>query len=333
MKRAVFFYSLMFIFLAASGVAFSQSNAKQACPFSISGLWRSNATTESTPFFFSFSPEGHVTLLAYAPNTLAQDLEMLTAVSYKLDKPAAPKQIEFTATRGNDVFQPGVTRLKIVEYSDNSFTTIEPASEQQTQWERVQTHLYFLTFAARSGLAPSGGTALVMWTAMDGRKTEVEVLGVQPVKDAEGKISPVFGPVEAELYNQLTDESDKEKKDKKDDSVFIRIELTPAEFEITHAIYQEWSKYVKTNSLPNSDPYLNGLELIKKVAESINQCGEKAKLQNLTQRERDEVVSKYNLPQRSLEYIRAMRKKNDELHVANKVFPWGWRPMLQLQGQ
>ncbi len=333
MKRAVFLYLLMFVFLAASRVAFSQADVKKVCAFSIAGLWRSDVTTESTPIFFSFSPEGHVTLLSYSPNTLAQDFEVIEAVNYKLDKPAAPKQIEFTARRGNDVFQPGTTSLKIIEYSDNNFTTLDSASEQLTRWERVQTHLYFLTFAARSGLAPPGGTALAMWTVMDGSKTEVEALGVQLTRDDQGKTLPFFGPIEAGNYNQLTEESDKEKKDKKDDNVFIRVELTPAEFETTHDIYKAWDKYVKTHSLPNSDPYLNGLEFIRKVAESFNQCGEKARLQGLTQRERDEIVSKNNPPQRPLEYIRIMRKKNDELHVTNKLFPWGWRPVLQLQGQ
>ena len=72
MKRAVFLYLLMFILLAASSVAFSQSDAKpaakRACAFNIAGLWRSDLTTESTPIFFSFSPKspGHVTLLTYS---------------------------------------------------------------------------------------------------------------------------------------------------------------------------------------------------------------------------------------------------------------------------
>lgn len=330
MKRAVFLYPLMFVFLATSSAVFSQSNAKQVCPFSITGLWRSDVTTDSTPIFFSFSPEGHVTLLNYSPDTLAEDFETITAVGYKLDKPAAPKSIEFTTPRGNDVFQQGITLLKITEYGDNTFTTLDPASGQRTRWERMQTHLYFLTFAARNGLAPPGGSALVMWTVLDGRKTDVEALGVQLTKDDAGKILPTFGAIEAGLYNQLTEEDGKEKKDKKDENIFIRVELTQAEFEITHDIYKVWDKYVQTRSLPNSDPYLNALEFIKRVAGSLNQCGEKAKLQNLTQREQDEMVSRQNLLQRPLEYIRAMRKKNDELHVPNKVFPWGWRPMLQL---
>jgi hypothetical protein len=341
MKRSVFLRSLIFVCLIANHMAFGQSDGKpkagrdvkKACPFSILGMWKSDAMSESNSIIYSFAPNGWVTLLGPTPDTLPDDFEMITEVSYSLDKPAAPKQIEFTAARGNDTFQKGITSMEITDYSDNSFTTLDPASGQKTRWERVQTRLYFLTFAARNATPPLGGPALAMWTVLDGRKTEIEALGVQLNKDDAGKAIPVFGPIEAELYNQLTVESDKDKKGEKDENVFVRIELTQAEFEATHNIYQAWDKYVKTHALPNSDPYVNALDFLKRVAESFDQCGEKVKLQSLTQRERDETVSKHNPPRRPLEYIRAMRKKNDELHVNNRSFPWGWRPMLQLQGQ
>ena len=114
---------------------------------------------ETSPIFFSFAPEGHVTLMSHSSDALPQDFEVITAVDYKLDKPAAPKRIEFTAWRGNDVFLQGMTSWKIIEYSDDSFTTMDPATEQQTRWTREQTHRYFLTFAARSGPLPHGGPA------------------------------------------------------------------------------------------------------------------------------------------------------------------------------
>jgi hypothetical protein len=321
--------------MAASGVAFGQSdgrpNAKKVCRFNIAGIWRSDVTTESTPIYFDFSPEGHVTLLGHSADTLPQDFEVITSVSYKLDKPAEPKSIEFTAHRGNDVFPPGVTSLKVTEYSDNSFTTLDPVSKQQTRWVREQTHLYFLTFAVRSGQLPLEGHAFVMWTVLDGRKTETEALGVQPIKDEAGKIQQVFGPVPPEIYNQVAEDGDKDKKSNKDESVFMRLELNEAEFQISHDLYQTWDRYAKARSLPNADPYMNAVEFLKRVAESLNQCEEKVKLLALSQRE--EIISKNNLPQFLLEYVKVMRKKNDELHVSNRVFPWGWRPALQLRGQ
>jgi hypothetical protein len=341
MKRAAFLYSLIFICLVGNSIALGQSearldatpDAKKICTFSIIGMWKSEARPDTNSVLYSFSPDGWVTLLGSSADTLPQDFEMITAVTYKLDKPAAPKRIEFIAARGNDAFQRGITSMEITEYGDDSFTTLEPATGQKTRWDRVQTHLYFLTFAARSGAMPQGGPAFAMLTVMDGRKIEIEALGVQLTKDDAGKTLPVFGPIPAELYDQLTEESDKDKKTTKDENVFVRLELTQAEFETTHDIFQTWNKYVKAGKLPFGDPYMNGMEFIKKAAESLNQCSEKVKLRSLTQRERDEIVAKKDLPQFLLEYVRVMRKKNDELHVNNRMFPWQWRPMIQVSGQ
>src|SRR5699024_2470870 len=111
--------------------------------------------------------------------------------------------IEFTAGRGNDAFAPGVTRMEIVEYGDDSFTTRAPASEQKIRWVREKTHRYFLTFAARPDPSPGEGPAFAMWTVMDGRETEREALGVQLIKDEQGKTLPVFGPLDAELGDRI----------------------------------------------------------------------------------------------------------------------------------
>lgn len=333
MKRVVFLYSLIFICLIAVDAARAQSEAKsaakpavkKACPFQITGLWRSEVTAQTSSIFFDFSPEGYVTLLGHSPGTLPQDFEMIDSVNYQLDKPAAPKFIEFTTTRGNDAFGPGITRMEIIEYSDDSFTTRDIASEQKNRWFREQTHRYFLTIAA----AP----AFAMWTVMDGRKTERFALGVQSITDPEGKTLPVFGPIPAELCDRLIEESDREAKRKKEESAFIRLELSAAEFEPARQIYEAWSKQANTQALPYKDAYLNGFEFLRKLAENLNQCGEKLKLLKLTERERDELIAKHRLPQYTLEYIRALRKQNGELHINDVEFPWQWRPMIQIPEQ
>lgn len=347
MKRAIFFYSLLFVCLSASAIAFPQSAAKpedkseasKVCPFDIAGLWRSDATTQSTPIFFDFSPEGHVTLLGHSTDALPQEFEVITSVNYKLDKPAAPKRIEFMTSRGNDMFLQGITLWKIIEYSADSFTTMDPASQQQTRWTRERTHRYFLTLAARSGLPPLGGHAFAMWTMMDGRHTKIDALGVQLTKDGEDKTVPIFGPIPADIYDRIAEEiekdkkSEKDKKGNKDETVIVRFELTKADYKTTHDIYQVWDKYVKTQKLPHTDPYQNVIEFFSSAIEGISQCGEKVKLYRPTRRERDEIVAKLTPPQQALEYIRMMRKKNDELHVSDVAFPWQWRPTIQLPVQ
>lgn len=337
MKRAGLLCSLIFIYAAASCIVFGQSEARpdaaKVCPFSIVGVWRSDVTTQTTPIFFSFSPEGWVRLLGHSPNTPAEEFEVIAEVSYKLKRPAAPKGIEFMTPRGNDIFQPGLTMFNISEYSDDSFTTVDLVSQQKTRWVREKTHRYFLTFAARDAALPNGGTAFAMWTVMDGRGSHTQALGVHLTKDESGKPAPVFEPIPAGVYERVTEKREKEKKSNNDENVIVRFELTQAEFETTYKTYKDWDKQVKSQALPHKDPYLNAIEFLTKTSEGLNQCGEKSKLDRPTARERDESVSKHSLSQQPLEFIRLMRRKNNELHVADRAFPWGWRPLIQSPAQ
>jgi hypothetical protein len=337
MKRTVILSTLLFICLMAGQNATGQSgpktDEKKPCPFSIAGLWRSDATSQNTPVFFSFSPEGAVLLMGHDAEALPQDFEILTTVSYKLDNPEAPKRIEFFADRGNDFFLKGTTSLNITEYDQDSFTTTNPASGKQTQWTREQTHRYFLTFAARGGPAERGGPAFVMWTALDGRKNEVHALGVHITTDQEGKPQPVFGTIPAELYERLSEDNDRDKKSGKAETIILRFELTGAEFEKSHKVFEVWDKYVRDRALPHNDPYANGMDLIKSAVGNLNPCREKLKLHKLTQTATDEIAAKFAPPERALEYVRVMRKKNVEMHVTDGDFPWGWRPAVQLPGQ
>ena len=52
--------------------------------------------------------------------------------------------------------------MEIVQYSDDSFTTLDTESGSQLRWDRVQTRRYFLTFAVRSGKAQPDGAAFAM---------------------------------------------------------------------------------------------------------------------------------------------------------------------------
>src|ERR1700754_2473475 len=181
MKRAVFL--LLCSCLLAESTAFGQSEAqpavKKTCSFSIIGIWKSAATTATNPFFYSFSSDGWVRLLGHTADTLPQDFEMIAEMKYTLDNPAQPKRLELMAMGGNEIFPAGMTAMKIAEYSDDSFVTINLQSGERTQWFREPSHRYFLTFATRTGPMPYGGPAFAMWTVLDGRKTSVEALGMQ----------------------------------------------------------------------------------------------------------------------------------------------------------
>jgi hypothetical protein len=171
---------------------------------------------------------------------------------------------------------------------------------------------------------------------MDGRETKIEALGIQLTQERAGKFVPSFGPIPTALYDQIIEDSERDETDKKrnnnEEIVFVRFELTEAEFETTHKAYQIWEKYAKNQQLPRVDPFLNVMEFFSGVTEGLNQCGDKVKMNRPTRREVDEIAAKLNPPQQPLEYIRTTRKKNEDLHVTNSMYPWGWRPLIQQPG-
>lgn len=341
MKRTTFICSLVFLCLAAGGAAHGQTNAPKPCPFNIVGTWKSEAEA-ANPIYFRFTPDGLVTLISHSTSIPNEDFEVLAAVKYKLDKPAAPTSLDIIAERGNEVFGRGTTTLAITEFGDDSFTTANALTHAgQTRWVRAQTNRYFLTFAARSvqingysddssvNIDPKdgrptrpamGGPAFAMWTKLDGHKTEVETLGLHLVTNSTGTMVPVVGTIPAELHKQFMSES------RKDSDVMIRLELSEAEYIRTYKVFKTWDKRVRDKTLLYDDPYLNVMEFLRRTAESLNQCGEKVKLHKMTWSQWDEVVTKHHLPLHPLEYIRIMRRTNDGLHVTDGKFPTDWRP-------
>ena len=317
MRLTVFLCLLMSVCLLADVDALGQSEEKKACAFNIAGMWRSEATSQTNPVFYGFGHDGRITVFGHVPDVMPQEFEMMASVGYKLDNPAAPRRIEFTATRGTDMFREGKTSMEIVQYSDDSFTTLDTESGSQLRWDRVQTRRYFLTFAVRSGQAQPDGAAFAMWTKLDGRKTEIEALGVHLAMDSKGKTGPVFGLIPAQLYNEFATESDKKSDE------MMRLEMTEAEFERSYKVFKTWEKYAQDRALPHRDPYLNGMEFLKSAAESLNQCDEKLKLYTI-----DGVAAAQNPHQQTLEYVRVMKKKNDGWHVPDREFPTDWRPTV-----
>jgi len=324
MKRIVFLCSLTLIFSVGQTLVcpdrgqtkvcptFGQSDAGKTCSFSIVGMWKIEGRTETDSLFYSFSKEGWVRVVSHSADALPREYEVVAEVKYELDNPAAPKLVEFITERGNDVFPAGKTSLDVVEYYEDIFVTENPETRDRTRWVKAQTHRYFLTFAARGGPAMS---AFAMWTTLDGRGTKIEALGLR--LENRGGTAPTFGPIPDRLYHEFENES------VKDSDVMLRLELTEAEFERSHKVFETWSEYARTAKLPHNDPNLNGLEFLKSAAENLNQCDEKLKLDTTVG-----AATTQNSSQQALEYVRGMRKKNKNLHITDGMFPSDWRPAL-----
>jgi len=276
-------------------------------------MWRVEGRTKTAKtFFYDFAPDGVITIMSHTADVLPREYEVIGGAKYVLDKPEAPKLVEFTASRKNGAFPAGKTSQVMVEYDDDSFVTANPETGALTQWIRAQTHRYFLTFVARGGPALS---AFAMWTTLDGSQTKIEALGLR--LEDRGGAAPVFGPISDQLYHEFENESNKES------DVMFRLELTEAEFERSHKVFETWVEYARAAKMPHDDPYLNGMEFLKSAAANLNQCAEKLKLDTTAG-----AATTQNSHQQTLEYIRVMRKMNKNLHVTDVMFPADWRPML-----
>jgi hypothetical protein len=332
MKRVVILCSLLLICSLGAGnvgqtevyltygVALGQSAAGKTCPFSITGTWRvEGGTGKAKNFLYEFDPNGVIIISERTDDSPTDDIipreyEVIGGGKYALDRPEAPKRIEF---RGISMDKRGAiargrTSLMVVEYGDDSFVTSNPKTQAQTRWFRAQTHLRFLTFAARSGPSPS---AFAMWTTLDGRDTKIDALGLRT--EDRGGAAPVFGLIPEGLYREFEFES------RKDYDVMLRLELTEAEFVRSDKVLRAWTEFARIGKLPHADPYLNGMEFLKSVAGNLNQCDEKLKLPAT-----GGVTAAQDSHQQALEYIKEMKKKNKGLHVTDGMFPSGWRPTL-----
>jgi len=308
----------------AIGVAFGQSVAGKTCPFSITGTWQVEGRTRTAKnYFYEFLPNGEIMIREYTAEVLPQEYEEIGHAKYALNRPESPKRLEFVGIAMNNrtAIPRGETSLLVVEYSDDSFVTSDPKTEVQTRWVRVQTHRRFLTFAARGGQRFGAGSAVAMWTTLDGRETRIDALGLRLNKENGGDSVPAFGPVPFELYHEFEDESFKES------DVMMRFELNEAEFWKTHKVFETWIEYARTATLPHNNPYLNGMEFFRRAAESLNQCEDKVKLPIFAN-----PMDNRNPHQHLLEYIRVMRKNNKDLHVTNGMIPSDWFPIQLPKG-
>jgi hypothetical protein len=260
-------------------------------------------------------------MVIFTENTadvLPQEFVVIGGGKYGMDRREAPKRLEFIgiAIDKRTTIRRGKTSLTVVEYGDDSFVTLNPKTQVQTRWSRVQTNRRFRTFAARGGPSTS---AFVMWTTMDGTETKTEALGLR--MDDRGGAAPIFGPIPDPLYHEFEIESRKESE------AMFRVELTEAEFARSYKVFAAWAEFAKIGRLPLADPYRNGMEFLKSAAGNLNQCEVKLKLPAT-----DGVPSAQNPQQEALEYIKAMRKANKVLHVTDGNFPTDWRPLLLPDG-
>lgn len=290
------------------------------CPVDVVGIWKPEITTESSPVFLSFAPDGWVSLLGGSAETRAQDFEVIAQVGYRVDGSSKPARVEFRAARGNDVFPPGASSWEIVHHDDDSFGVLNSQSGETSRWMRVQTHRYFLTFAVRTGTSDREGPELAMLTKLDGRRTDYEAMGVRRASTNGGGGAAVFGTIPAALARQFAVEQDNKL------GLMLRVELNEAEYHRTHAVFEGWRQRLNERTLPADDPYRRLMQFFEALTARLNQCGEKLELTRSAEAPSAAAAGGRDSRERPAEFIRRLRTVNDLQHVADDRFPFVWEP-------
>jgi hypothetical protein len=280
-------------FRAAAALLFAvwapwSADARNVCPLEIVGTWKAAA---AEPQLLSFAPDGWA-------NVMGADLDILAQVQYHLAPRREPRLIEFQARRGNDLFPSGSSSWEIIAHTDESFSA--RSADAESYWTRVQTHRYFLTFAARGAT-----TLFVMWTTLNGSTPVFEALGTT-VQDKDAR----FGRISQQLIQAFATQSDRT------DDAMLRIELSEADYRRTHQVFVSWDTLASRDLLAREEPRHQALLLIDATLQNMNRCGLKVRTAG------DTAAS--TLP--PLELVRSIRKVNDRAHVPDKAFALRWQP-------
>jgi hypothetical protein len=285
---------------AAVLAAAACTSAGAACPLEVIGTWRLVSETEPQPMLVTFASDGWANVVTVNGPGRPQDFDTVAQVRFQLAPRRDPKRIEFQTPRGNDLFAGGTSSWEITSYTDESFSSrrSDSAAGDQSMWTRLQTHRYFLTFAARDD-----STTFVMWTTLDGKKPAYEALGSNATR---------FGRIPGDVMQAFARES------KRADETMLRIELSEAEYRRTHQVFEAWDAVASGEALTRDDLENQTLGLLDAALQSVNRCGLKL---------RTTVEGTTAAPARHPgELVRVIRKINDRRHVPDKLFPFRWKP-------
>jgi len=309
MKRSVLFLAAVLIFPACFS-AFALEDQK-ACEFNIAGTWQSTTGGHANPTRLRFDRSGTATVLSHNLTGSGPEWQPSDSSAFKLDNPKAPKAIRLFP-KNNPEQQ---TTLEITQYDDGAFTTAVTVTPdvELTRWVRIDPYRYFVVLAAGKGTPGYGAPAFAMLIKTDGSQAETEAFGLYPYKD--GKVDTV---AVADIPEEIRKQFEKEPRD--DSAAMLRLEVSAGPFNRAMNILKTWERRARENALLYNIPYLDNAVYLNQLAGSLNDCAETIKLQKLTWRIDDPIISRQNLPQVPYFFIQELRTLNRDLHIKDEQF-------------
>jgi hypothetical protein len=311
MKRAIIFFSLVVILLPAYKALTAQEDRKAACDFNIVGTWQSTSGGHANPTLLRFSRNGMATVLSRNNSGNGAEWQATDSSSFKLDNPKSPKSIHLSPKNNPEQ----ETALEITQFDDGAFTTAVTVTPdvELTHWVRVDPYRYFVVFASGKGTPGYGAPAFAMLIKTNGTQAQTDAFGSYPYKD--GKVDTVaVAPIPEEIQKQFAKEPQDES------AIMLRLEVTAGPFNRAMRILKTWERRSRENTMLYNIPYLDNAVYLNQLASSLNDCAETIKLQKLTWRIDDPIISKQNLPQVPYFFIKELRTLNNDLHVRDDKF-------------
>jgi hypothetical protein len=310
MKRSVQFLLAIFIVAPAFLTLFAQENQK-ACEFNIAGIWQSTTGGHANPTRLRFERNGTATVLSRNASGSGPEWQPSDSSVFKLDNPKSPKAIQLFPKNNPDQ----KTSMEITQYDDGAFTTAVTVTPdvELTRWVRIDPYRYFVVLVSGKGTPGYGAPAFAMLIKTDGTETQTEAFGSYPYKD--GKVDTV---AVADIPEEIRKQFAKEPKD--DSAAMLRLEVTAGPFNRAMKILKTWERRARENTLLYNIPYLDNAVYLNELASSLNDCAETIKLQKLTWRIDDPIISRQNLPQVPYFFIQQLRQLNSDLHIKDEQF-------------
>jgi hypothetical protein len=288
------------------------------CNLNMVGTWQLTTEGHANPTLLRFNPNGVVTVLT--PQTAggqAPEWQATDWSTYKIDNPKDPKIIQLLPIKKNgEAIQPSeVTEIDVANHDDGIFTSAvkSNADVELTQWKRLDPYRYFVVLAAAKGTPGYGAPAFAEVIKTDGRQSQIETFGLYETDPVHHYVE--VGPIAEELRKKF------ESEPRDDSAVLFRLEVSAGPYERALKIVKTWQRRARENALLYVDiPYLNNAVYLNQLASSLNDCAETIKLEKLTWRIDDPIITKQNLPQVPYFFIKDLRERNKALHMKDDSF-------------
>lgn len=321
MKRIAFSVGLICAFLSPHQ-PLSGQDAPPVCEFNMVGTWQLTTEGQANPTLLRFKPNGTVTVISQNGTAQSPDWQATEWSRYKLDNPKSPKVIRLSPIRNHgEVVEPlKETTIDITSFDDGTFISEvnSNAGTELTRWTRLDPYRYFVVLAAAKGTPGYGSPAFAMLIKTDGHDSQTESFGLYETDSVHHYVE--VGTMADEIRKKFGNEPH-------DDSwAMLRLEVPAGPFERAMNVMKSWERRAHENTLLYPDlPYLDNAVYLNQLASSLNDCSETIKLEKLTWRIDDPIITTHNLPQVPYFFIKDLRQRNNKLHVPDAKFHESWQ--------